>query len=82
MLGVSRDITEQKKVEEAIREKNEELSATYEEAVATEEALRQNYEDLRSAIVHSGRATHATGTLLKARPNLSAGFFPMVPIYS
>jgi PAS domain S-box-containing protein len=46
VLGVSRDITQLKKTEEALLKKNEELNASYEQIAATEEELRNNLDEL------------------------------------
>jgi PAS domain S-box-containing protein len=40
------DITERKRAEEAMEQKNTELHAAYEQLTATEEELRQNYDEL------------------------------------
>jgi PAS domain S-box-containing protein len=41
-----RDITDRKRAEEELIQKNEELHAAYEQLTATEEELRQNYDEL------------------------------------
>jgi PAS domain S-box-containing protein len=46
VLGVSRDITHLKKVEEELSSKNEELNASYEQIAASEEELRSNLDEL------------------------------------
>ncbi|WP_052292278.1 hybrid sensor histidine kinase/response regulator [Methanosphaerula palustris] len=47
VLGVSRDITQLKLIEEELLRKNEELYASYEQIAASEEELRSNLEELR-----------------------------------
>jgi len=47
--GVGTDITEQKRVEEELRRKNEELGAAYEELTAMDEEIRQNIEALKTS---------------------------------
>jgi PAS domain S-box-containing protein len=44
--SVGRDITERKRAEEELRMKNDELHAAYEQIAATEEVLRNNYNEL------------------------------------
>jgi PAS domain S-box-containing protein len=44
--GFARDITERKRVEEALRKNAEELNAAYEELTASEEELQHNLDDL------------------------------------
>jgi PAS domain S-box-containing protein len=44
--GIFKDVTDRKKAEFELVQKNEDLNAAYEELTATEEELRQNYDEL------------------------------------
>jgi PAS domain S-box-containing protein len=45
--GMFKDVTDRKKAEQELLQKNEDLNAAYEELTATEEELRHNFDELR-----------------------------------
>jgi PAS domain S-box-containing protein len=62
LIPEGRDITDRKKIEDELRQKNEDLYAAYEQLTATEEELRQNYDELaknEKALAESNRKIRA-----------------------
>ena len=62
--NITRDVTENKKVEEELREKYEEISSLYEELIAIEEELRSNYQVLEEAKGEADKANQAKSEFL------------------
>lgn len=62
--NITRDITENKKVEKELRDKYEEISALYEELIAIEEELRSNYQELEKAKEEADKANKAKSEFL------------------
>ncbi len=62
--NITRDITENKKVEKELRDKYEEISALYEELIAIEEELRSNYRELEKAKEEADKANKAKSEFL------------------
>ncbi|MVX66674.1 PAS domain S-box protein [Clostridium chromiireducens] len=62
--NITRDVTENKKVEEELRDKYEEISSLYEELIAIEEELRSNYQVLEEAKGEADKANQAKSEFL------------------
>ncbi|WP_160690411.1 PAS domain S-box protein [Clostridium sp. C2-6-12] len=62
--NITRDITENKKIEKELRDKYEEISALYEELIAIEEELRCNYQELEKAKEEADKANSAKSEFL------------------
>lgn len=62
--NITRDISENKKIEKELRDKYEEISALYEELVAIEEELRSNYQELEKAKEEADKANKAKSEFL------------------
>lgn len=62
--NITRDITENKKIEKELRDKYEEISALYEELTAIEEELRCNYQELEKAKEEADKANNAKSEFL------------------
>jgi signal transduction histidine kinase len=62
--NITRDITENKKIEKELRDKYEEISALYEELIAIEEELRTNYQELEKAKEEADKANKAKSEFL------------------
>lgn len=62
--NITRDVTENKKIEKELREKYEEISALYEELIAIEEELRSNYQELEKAKEEADKANKAKSEFL------------------
>lgn len=62
--NITRDITDNKKIEKELRDKYEEISALYEELMATEEELRTNYQELEKAKEEADKANKAKSEFL------------------
>lgn len=66
LLGISEDITVQKRAEDEIIHKTDELRAAYEQLTANEEELRHNYEDLaksQQALVQARKKLNLLNTV-------------------
>ncbi len=62
--NITRDITENKKIEKELRDKYEEISALYEELIAIEEELRSNYKEIEKAKEDADKANKAKSEFL------------------
>lgn len=62
--NITRDITENKKIEKELRDKYDEISALYEELIAIEEELRSNYQELEKAKEEADKANKAKSEFL------------------
>jgi PAS domain S-box-containing protein len=62
--NITRDITEEKKIEKELRDKYDEISTLYEELIAIEEELRTNYQELEKAKEEADKANKAKSEFL------------------